>query len=78
MQFHNLRKYVKDGIPKFAFLKQQIYFKMTENLFALKKKYCKMFSVGFEPVLSAASLKLQPSEPSRLMNSARNELNKGI
>ena len=50
---------------------------MTENLFALKN-YCKMFSVGFEPVLSAASLKLQPTEPSRLMNSARNELNNGI
>ena len=57
---------------------QQIYFKMTENLFALKKNYCKMFSVGFELVLSAASLKLQLSELSRLMNSARNELNKGI
>ena len=51
---------------------------MTENLFALKKTYCKMFAVGFEPVLSAACLKLQPSEPSRLMNSARNELKKGI
>ena len=51
---------------------------MTENLFALQKNYCKMFSVGLEPVLSAASLKLQPSEPSRLMKSARNELNKGI
>ena len=51
---------------------------MTENLFALKKDYCKMFGVGFKSVLSAASLKLQPSEPSRLMNSARNELNKGI
>ena len=51
---------------------------MAENLFALKKNYCKMFAVGFEPVLFAASLKLQPSEPSRLMNSARNELNKGI
>ena len=51
---------------------------MTENFFALKKNYCKMFCVAFEPVLSAASLKLQPSEPSRLMNSAGNELNKGI
>ena len=51
---------------------------MTGNLFALKENYCKMFVVGFEPVLSAASLKLQPTEPSRLMNSAQNELNKGI
>ena len=51
---------------------------MTENLFALKKNYCEMFCVGFEPVLSAASLKLQPTEPSRLINSARNELNSGI
>ena len=51
---------------------------MTENLFALEKNYCKMFAVGFEPVLSAASLKLQPSEPSRLMNTARNEVNRGI
>ena len=51
---------------------------MTENLFALKKNYCKMFSVGFEPVLSAANLMLQRSEPSGLMNSARNEPNKGI
>ena len=51
---------------------------MTENLFALKKNYCKMFAVGFEPVLTAASLKLQPSEPSRLKNSAGNKLKKGI
>ena len=51
---------------------------MTEKLLAVKKKYCKMFSVGFEPVLSAANSKLQPSEPSRLMNSARHELNKAF
>ena len=51
---------------------------MTENLFVLEKNYSEMFAVGFEHILSAASLKLRPSEPSRLMNSARNELNKGI
>ena len=51
---------------------------MTENMLAVKKKYCKMFSVGFEPVLSAVNSKLQPSEPSRLMNSARHELNKAF
>ena len=30
---------------------------MTENMLAVKKKYSKMFSVGFEPVLSAANSK---------------------
>ena len=51
---------------------------MTENFFVKKNIYSKMFFVGFEPVLSTAKLKLQPSEPSRLMNSERNELNEGI
>ena len=51
---------------------------MTENMLAVKKKYSKMFSVEFEPVLSAANSKLQPSEPSRLMNSARHQLNKAF
>ena len=51
---------------------------MTEKLLALKKKHSKILSVGFEPVLSAANSKLQPSEPSRLMNSARHELNKAF
>ena len=51
---------------------------MTENMLAVKKKNSKMFSVGFEPVLSAANSKLQPSAPSQLMNSARHELNKAF
>ena len=78
MEFLNLRKYVNHKIPKFAFLNAADIFSNDTKLVCFKKNYCKMFSVGFEPVLSAASFKLQPSEQSRLMNSAPNELNKGI
>ena len=45
----------------------------TRRVQIQQRTFCNNFFV-----LSAASLKLQPSEPSRLMNSAGNELNKGI